>query len=233
MILKDLREAVCEANLELPRRGVVLYTWGNVSGIDRERGLVVIKPSGVSYEKLTADKLVIVDLDNTVVEGDLNPSSDTRTHTVLYRSFPTIGGVTHTHSPHAVAWAQARREIPCFGTTHADYCSGPVPCTAPLSEAQVRGDYEGETGRQIVRHFGNLDPVARPMVLVAGHGPFTWGASPMEAVRNAVILEEIARMASSTVALAPDAAPLEDYVLTYHYERKHGANAWYGQKPKA
>jgi L-ribulose-5-phosphate 4-epimerase len=230
MMLKQLREAVCEANLELPRRGIVLYTWGNVSGIDRERGLIAIKPSGVPYETLTADKLVIVDLDNNRVEGDLNPSTDTRTHIVLYRTFPCIGGVTH--SPYAVAWAQARREIPCFGTTHADYCSGPVPCTAPLSETQVRDDYEGETGRQIARRFADSDPLGRPMVLVAGHGPFTWGRSAVEFVHNAVVLEEIARIAAATLALAPSVASLEDHVLAYHHERKHGADAWYGQKGK-
>lgn len=230
MNLAKLREAVCEANLELKRQGIVLYTWGNVSGIDRERGMVVIKPSGVPYEALTPDKLVVVDLDNRVVEGELNPSTDTRTHTVLYRAFPAIGGVTHTHSPYAVAWAQARRDIPCLGTTHADYCFGPVPCTEPLSGAQINDDYEGETGRQIVRRFANLDAMARPMAIVAGHGPFTWGKTAGEAVRNAVILEEIARIATTTLAIAPDAPALEDALLTYHYERKHGPGAWYGQK---
>jgi L-ribulose-5-phosphate 4-epimerase len=229
MILKDLRERVCEANLELHRRGVVLYTWGNVSGIDRDRGAIVIKPSGVPYAALTAGKMVVVGLNDQVVEGDLNPSTDTRTHTVLYRAFPGIGGVAHTHSPHAVAWAQARREIPCLGTTHADYCFGPVPCAAPPSPEQVRRDYEGETGQQIVRALAGGDPMARPMVLVGGHGPFTWGRSPEEAASNAVILEEIARIASATLALAPDAPPLEDHILAYHYQRKHGPGAWYGQ----
>lgn len=230
MLLKELRERVCEANLELHRHGVVLYTWGNVSGIDRERGAIVIKPSGVPYAVLTPAKMVVVGLNDEVVEGDLNPSTDTRTHTVLYRAFAGIGGVAHTHSPHAVAWAQARREIPCFGTTHADYCFGPVPCTAPLTEEQVRRDYEGETGRQIVRSFAEADPLARPMVLVNGHGPFAWGRSAAEAASNAVILEEIARIATATLAIAPDAPPLEAHILAYHYERKHGATAWYGQK---
>jgi len=229
MLLKDLRERVCEANLELPRHGVVLYTWGNVSGIDRDGGLVVIKPSGVPYSALTPAKMIVVGLDNAVVEGDANPSTDTRTHTALYRAFQGIGAVAHTHSRHAVAWAQARREIPCFGTTHADYCFGPVPCTAALSEEQVRRDYEGETGLEIVRTFAGLDPLARPMVLVGGHGPFTWGRSAAEAASNAVILEEIARIASATLAVDANAPALEAHILAYHYERKHGPGAWYGQ----
>ncbi len=231
MISKSLREAVCEANLELDRRRIVVHTWGNVSAIDRESGLVVIKPSGVRYEALTPDKLVVVDLaTGEKVEGDLNPSTDTKTHLVLYRAFPTIGGVAHTHSAHAVAWAQARREIPCFGTTHADYCHGPVPLTLPLTAEEVTRDYEGETGEAIVRRFGGSDPMTRPMVLVAGHGPFTWGKSAGDAVMNAVFLEEIARIASATVAIDPQAAPVEDYVLDYHHQRKHGPRAWYGQK---
>jgi L-ribulose-5-phosphate 4-epimerase len=230
MKLKELREQVCEANLELDRRKIVIHTWGNVSGIDRDKGLIVIKPSGVSYDKLTADKLVVVDLAGKVIEGDLNPSTDTKTHLVLYRAFPTIGGVTHTHSPYAVAWAQARREIPCFGTTHADYCNGPVPLTEPLTPEQVAADYEGGTGEQIVKRLGNEDPLSKPMVLVAGHGPFTWGKNATDSVLNAVFLEEIARIATTTVMLAPAAAPVEDYVLNYHYQRKHGPGAWYGQK---
>ncbi|TLP44294.1 L-ribulose-5-phosphate 4-epimerase [Cohaesibacter sp. CAU 1516] len=229
-MLLELRQQVFEANIELNRRGVVLYTWGNVSGIDREAGLVVIKPSGVPYEVMTADDMVVVDLDNKVVWGDKKPSSDTRTHTVLYKAFPTIGGVSHTHSRHAVAWAQARRSIPCLGTTQADYCAGSVPCTAPLSPEEVERDYEGATGEAIVRRFEGLDPVAVPMVLLAGHGPFAWGADADESVRNAVILEEIAHMATISATISNPLQPLEDYVLDYHYQRKHGKNAWYGQK---
>jgi L-ribulose-5-phosphate 4-epimerase len=229
MSLEHLREAVCEANLELNRRGIVLYTWGNVSGIDRERGLVVIKPSGIPYEGMRPEHMVVVDLENRVVEGDFRPSSDTRTHTVLYRAFPEVGGIAHTHSVHAVGWAQARRPLPCLGTTHADHCSGPVPCTAPPSPEAVAGDYEAETGEAIVRCFAGVNPVAVPMVLVAGHGPFAWGKSPDDAVRNAVILEEMARMATIATTVAGTPPPLEDYILSYHYERKHGKDAWYGQ----
>jgi len=230
MLLRELREAVCEANLELDRKGVVVYTWGNVSGIDRERGLVVIKPSGVSYDKLTPDKMVVVDLDDKRIEGDLNPSTDTATHTILYKAFPTIGGVVHTHSAHAVAWAQARRAIPCYGTTHADHCHGPIPCTDPMTPEQVKTAYEAETGRQIVKLYAGTDPLVRPMVLVAGHGPFAWGETPDKAVKNAVILEEIARIACATLTVSASAPPLEEYVLNYHHERKHGPGAWYGQK---
>ncbi|WP_237155640.1 L-ribulose-5-phosphate 4-epimerase AraD [Oryzibacter oryziterrae] len=230
MRLKELREQVCEANLELDRRKIVVHTWGNVSGIDREQGVIVIKPSGVSYDKLTPDKMVIVGLNGQVVEGDLNPSTDTKTHLVLYRAFANIGGVTHTHSAHAVAWAQARREIPCFGTTHADYCNGPVPLTEPLSPDEVTRDYEAETGEAIVRRIGKGNPLATPMVLVAGHGPFTWGKTAADSVLNAVFLEEIARIATATITIAPHAGPVEDYVLNYHYQRKHGPGAWYGQK---
>ena len=228
-MLADLRNAVYRANMELNDRGVVLYTWGNVSAIDREKGLVVIKPSGVPYESMSADDMVVVDLNNDVVWGDKKPSSDTKTHTTLYKAFPQIGGVAHTHSRHAVSWAQARRDIPCFGTTQADYCSGPVPCTDPLSEEDVLRDYETATGEAIVTRFKGLDPVAIPMALVAGHGPFAWGKDADEAVRNAVILEEVAHMATITTGVAGRFQPLEDYVLKYHYERKHGKNAWYGQ----
>ena len=228
-MLAELREDVFRANLELNARGVVVYTWGNVSGIDREQGLVVIKPSGVPYETMTADDMVVVDLDNNVVWGNKKPSSDTKTHTTLYKAFPSIGGVTHTHSRHAVAWAQARRDIPCLGTTQADYCSGPVPCTAPLTEEEVNRDYETATAEAIIRRFEGLDPVAMPMVLVAGHGPFTWGTSAANSVHNAVVLEEVAHMATLTATISNPLKPLEQYVLDYHYERKHGKNAWYGQ----
>ena len=228
-MLAELREDVFRANLELNARGVVVYTWGNVSGIDREQGLVVIKPSGVPYETMTADDMVVVDLDNNVVWGNKKPSSDTKTHTTLYKAFPGIGGVTHTHSRHAVAWAQARRDIPCLGTTQADYCSGPVPCTAPLTEEEVNRDYETATAEAIIRRFEGLDPAAMPMVLVAGHGPFTWGTSAANSVHNAVVLEEVAHMATLTATISNPLKPLEQYVLDYHYERKHGKNAWYGQ----
>ncbi|PRY20735.1 L-ribulose 5-phosphate 4-epimerase [Aliiruegeria haliotis] len=229
-MLRDLRHAVFEANLELNRRGVVVYTWGNVSGIDREAGLVVIKPSGVSYAEMQADDMVVVTLDNEVVWGSKKPSSDTRTHTTLYRAFPEIGGVVHTHSTHAVGWAQARMEIPCLGTTQADYCAGPIPCTDPLTPEQVSRDYEGETGVNIVRAFEGRDPMAQPMVLLAGHGPFAWGKTPDDAVHNAVVLEKCAEMATVTRIACGGLPPLEDHVLDYHYQRKHGANAWYGQK---
>ncbi|WP_319532419.1 L-ribulose-5-phosphate 4-epimerase AraD [uncultured Cohaesibacter sp.] len=228
-MLAELREDVFRANLELNARGVVVYTWGNVSGIDREQGLVVIKPSGVPYETMTADDMVVVDLDNNVVWGTKKPSSDTKTHTTLYKAFPNIGGVTHTHSRHAVAWAQARRDIPCLGTTQADYCSGPVPCTAPLTEEEVNRDYETTTAEAIIRRFEGLDPAAIPMVLVAGHGPFAWGTSAANSVHNAVVLEEVAHMATLTATISNPLKPLEQYVLDYHYERKHGKNAWYGQ----
>lgn len=229
-MLKALREAVLEANLELNRQGVVIYTWGNVSGIDRERNLMVIKPSGVSYDEMTADDMVVVNLENETVWGSKKPSSDTKTHTTLYRNFPKIGGVVHTHSTHAVGWAQARMEIPCLGTTQADYCSGPIPCTAPLTPEQVTRDYEGETGEAIVRAFEGRDPMAQPMVLLAGHGPLAWGRSPDDAVHNAVVLEKCAEMATITRMACGGLPPLEDHVLDYHYQRKHGANAWYGQK---
>ena len=229
-MLRVLREQVFEANLELNRRGVVVYTWGNVSGIDRDQGLVVIKPSGVPYETMTADDMVVVDLDNKVVWGEKKPSSDTKTHTILYKAFLAIGGVTHTHSTYAVGWAQARRDIPCLGTTQADYCAGDVPCTRPLSEQEVTSDYEAATGEAIVRRFEGLDPVAVPMALVAGHGPFSWGKDADEAVRNAVILEEIAKMATISASISNPLKPLENYVLDYHYQRKHGKDAWYGQK---
>ena len=228
-MLLDLRMAVLEANLELNRRGVVLYTWGNVSAIDRDKGLIAIKPSGVDYDVMTVDDIVVVDLDNTVVWGDRKPSSDTRTHTALYRAFPTIGGVAHTHSTNAVAWAQARRAIPCLGTTQADYCAGEVPCTAPLPPEEVRRDYETATGDAIIRRFQGLDPVAVPMVLVAGHGPFTWGTSAADAVHNAVVLEECAMMALHTRLLNPGQTRLDQHLLDKHYLRKHGKNYYYGQ----
>lgn len=227
-MLEDLRKAVLEANLELVRQGLVLYTWGNVSGIDREKGLVVIKPSGVRYEDLTADSLVVVDLDGRTVEGHLRPSSDTSTHIELYKAFPFIGGVVHTHSTQAVAWAQAGRDIPALGTTHADYFHGPVPCTGNLAPEEIAEDYEAATGHLIARTFRHLDPMETPAVLVKSHGPFCWGRDAAEAVYNARVLEEVALMARLTLDLNPDAVfqkELEDK----HFSRKHGPGAYYGQ----
>lgn len=228
-MLEELREAVLEANLELVRRGLVLYTFGNASGIDRAAGLVVIKPSGVPYERMTAADLVITDLEGKVVEGSLRPSSDLPTHLVLYKAFEGIGGVVHTHSRKATAWAQAGREIPCFGTTHADYFYGPVPVTLPLSEAEIAEAYEVNTGHAIVRRFRGLDPLQAPAVLVAGHAPFAWGRDVAEAAHLAVVLEEVAGMALETVLLHGGAAPIGQALLDKHFLRKHGAGAYYGQ----
>ncbi len=231
-MLEELRKAVWEANMELPRRNLVTYTWGNVSGIDREKGLIVIKPSGVEYEDLTPEKLVIVDLDNNIVEGNLNPSSDTKTHVELYRAFPTLGGIVHTHSPHAVAWAQAGRDIPCYGTTHADYFYGPVPCARSLTAEEVEEDYERNTGKVIIETFTGrgLDPKAVPGVICRNHGPFTWGKDAAQAVYHAVVLEEVAKMAMYTVTIDPNTPSAPQHVQDKHYMRKHGPNAYYGQK---
>ena len=231
-MLKKLKHAVYEANMELPHRGLVTYTWGNVSGIDRERGLVVIKPSGVSYDELTPDDLVVLDLDGKVVDGKLNPSSDTKTHLELYKAFPEIGGIVHTHSPYAVGWAQAGRDIPAYGTTHADYFYGPVPCCRSLTEQEVEEDYERNTGLVIVETFRQreLDPVHVPGAICRNHGPFTWGKDAAQAVYHAVVLAEVAKMAVYTTQIAPDAQPAPQYVLDKHFLRKHGPNAYYGQK---
>jgi L-ribulose-5-phosphate 4-epimerase len=229
MLLQKLREEVLEANLELDRRGLVLYTFGNVSGIDREQGLVAIKPSGVAYEELTAEKMVVSDLTGKIVDGALRPSSDLATHLELYRHFATIGGVAHTHSEYATAWAQAERAIPCFGTTHADYFHGPVPVTGRLSAAQIAGEYERETGVAIWRRFAELDPGAIPAVLVAGHGPFCWGASAAQAAHIAAILEYVARMACHTLSINGESRPLPQALLDRHFLRKHGSHATYGQ----
>ena len=230
MRLKTLREEVLDANLELVRRGLVLYTFGNASGISREDGLVVIKPSGVLYESMKAEDLVIVDLDGKTVEGDLRPSSDFPTHLVLYKAFPAIGGIAHTHSRSATSWAQAQREIPCFGTTHADYFHGPVPVTKPLTSAEIRKDYERNTGLAIVRCLGKRDPLHTPGVLVAGHAPFCWGKTPAEAAHNAVLVEEIATMALHTMTANPNARPISKVLHEKHFFRKHGSSATYGQK---
>jgi len=229
MMLDALREEVLEANLELVRRGLVLYTFGNASGIDRAQGLVAIKPSGVPYEKMTSSDIVLVDMDGRVVEGKLRPSSDLATHLILYRAFPAIGGVAHSHSRNATAWAQAARPIPCFGTTHADYFYGPIPVTEHLRGSEIEEAYEANTGHAIVRRFQGMDPLEMPAVLVAGHAPFVWGASVGEAAHNAVVLEEVAETARHTLAVNPGALPISQALLDKHFFRKHGAKAYYGQ----
>lgn len=231
-MLEQLKAEVLEANLSLPKYRLVTFTWGNVSGIDRETGYVVIKPSGVEYGEMTAEDLVVVDLDGTVVEGDLRPSSDTPTHLALYRAFPDIGGIVHTHSPWATSWAQAGLPLPALGTTHADYFYGEIPCTRELTEREVETNYELETGRVIVETYqkNGLDPTAMPGVLVKNHAPFCWGEDAQQAVHHAVVLEEAAKMAFITYQLNPDARPISQCLLDKHYLRKHGANAYYGQK---
>jgi L-ribulose-5-phosphate 4-epimerase len=228
-MLEALREAVLEANLDLVRRGLVLFTFGNASGIDRERGLVAIKPSGVPYENMGATDLVITDLEGRLVEGSLRPSSDLATHLELYKAFPQIGGVVHTHSRFATSWAQAAREIPCLGTTHADYFHGPVPLTEHLTIEEIEQAYEKATGEAIVRRFQQLNPMAFPGVLVTGHAPFTWGKTPAEAVMHAAILEEIATLAYYATTLNSACEELASAVMDKHHLRKHGPNAYYGQ----
>ena len=230
MKLPKLRGEVLEANLELVRRGLVLYTFGNASGIAREEGLVVIKPSGVPYDNMKPEHLVIVDLNGKTVEGDLRPSSDLPTHLVLYKAFPSIGGVAHTHSRAATSWAQAGRAIPCYGTTHADYFHDVIPVTKPLSAKEIRSDYEYNTGLAIVRCMKRQDPLHTPGVLVAGHAPFCWGASPAEAAHNAVVVEELAALALQTIAVNPRARVLPKVLHDKHFFRKHGSSAYYGQK---
>ena len=230
-MLEELKRMVCEANLELVRAGLVVQTFGNVSGVDRERGALVIKPSGVRYAELRPEHMVVVALDSgQVLEGTLRPSSDTPTHRVLYRAFPTVGGVVHTHSLYATAWAQAGREIPPLGTTHADYFDGPILCTRDLSPAEIRDDYEANTGEAIVRRLGRLDPLRVAGILVHSHGPFAWGRTVEEAVHHAVALEFIAQLAAQTYALNPRTPPLADALLNKHFTRKHGPGAYYGQK---
>jgi L-ribulose-5-phosphate 4-epimerase len=236
MLLQSLREEVLEANLEIVRRGLVLYTFGNASGVDREQGLVVIKPSGVDYDKLTPEDMVVTRLDGEIVEGNLRPSSDLDTHTLLYREFPDIGAVVHTHSEYATSFAQAGAAIPALGTTHADYFYGPVPVTQPLKEAAIRGNYVHETGVAIVQCFRGqhgcaaIDPMAVPACLVAGHAPFAWGRTPQEAAHNAVVLEAVARMAYRTLQLAANPEVVTQALLDFHYSRKHGSKATYGQR---
>lgn len=230
MMLESLRKEVLEANLELVRRGLVIYTFGNASGIDRAAGLVAIKPSGVPYEELKPEHMVVTDLTGRIVEGSLRPSSDLETHVALYRAFPAIGGVVHTHSRYATAWAQAGREIPCFGTTHADYFRGPVPVTPPLAREEIQTDYERNTGNAIIRRFAQIDPAEACAVLVAGHGPFCWGSTAWEAAHNAVILEELAHMGFVTLSLNAKAEALPAHHVDKHFLRKHGAGAYYGQK---
>jgi L-ribulose-5-phosphate 4-epimerase len=231
-MLEELKAQVWQANIDLVAQGLVFETFGNVSGIDRQRGLVLIKPSGVPYHGLKPKHIVIVALETgQVVEGNLKPSSDTPTHLVLYRAFHAIGGIVHTHSPCATAWAQAQREIPALGTTHADYFPGPVPCTRRLTRPEIKGDYEANTGRVIIERFANLDPTQVPAVLVASHGPFVWGEDSRRAVHNAVILEFVARLASETLRIShPRIKPMPPALLEKHFLRKHGPGAYYGQK---
>jgi L-ribulose-5-phosphate 4-epimerase len=227
-MLEELKQTVFEANIALVKHGLVIFTWGNVSGIDRESGLVVIKPSGVSYDNMRADDMVVVDLEGKTVEGRLKPSSDTPTHLVLYKAFPQTGGIVHTHSTYATAWAQAGLGIPNIGTTHADYFHDAVPCTADMTAAEIKGAYEEETGNVIVKRFAGLNPVHTPAVLVRNHGPFAWGKDPHEAVHNAVVLEQVAKMAFIAHSLNP-ALPMNPLLVEKHFSRKHGPNAYYGQ----
>jgi len=231
-VYKTLREESYEANLEIKRRNLAIYTWGNASAFDPDKGIFAIKPSGVEYDQLKPDLMVLVDLDGAVVEGRLKPSSDTKTHLVLYREFKGIRGITHTHSPYAVSWAQAGKPVPVFGTTHADHCAREIPCTEYISPEAVKNNYELETGNLIVENFrkGNLDPAQITMVLTAGHGPFTWGASAAQSVYHSVILEEICKMALFTIMINPESKPLPDHIIKKHWERKHGPDAYYGQK---
>jgi L-ribulose-5-phosphate 4-epimerase len=226
----QLKKLVCLANVELERNKLVICNWGNVSGIDRTAGVVAIKPSGVPYKDLTPDKMVVLDLNGKIIEGELKPSSDTPTHLELYRNFQDIGGVCHTHSCYATMWAQGCRELQCFGTTHADYFYGAVPITDQLTDDEIKNEYEINTGKVIVRRFKDVDPLSMPAVLVAGHGPFTWGKTPMASVESAIVLEEVAKMAAGTIAINPQQAAIKRILLDKHYLRKHGKDAYYGQK---
>ncbi|MBR1562257.1 MAG: L-ribulose-5-phosphate 4-epimerase [Ruminococcus sp.] len=228
-MLEKLKLEVYEANMLLVKHNLVTFTWGNVSGIDRERQLIVIKPSGVDYDKLSANDMVVVNMNGDVVEGELRPSTDTKTHLRLYKEFETIGGVCHTHSTYAVAWAQAGKDIPCFGTTHADYFYGSIPCARELTEQEIREDYEGNTGRVIVEAFKNRSPIYVPGVICKSHGPFTWGKDAKQSVFNAVVLEEVAKMNTLTLQINPSASPASSAIQNKHFLRKHGPNAYYGQ----
>lgn len=231
-MLEELKNRVCAANLLLPKYGLVTFTWGNVSGIDRQKGLIVIKPSGVDYDGMGPDDMVVVDLDGSVVEGRYRPSSDTPTHAALYRAFPALGGIVHTHSRWATSFAQAGRGIPAYGTTQGDYFYGEVPCTRAMTAAEIGGEYELETGNVIIETFQQrgIDPAQVPAALVRSHGPFAWGTDPENAVHNAVVLEEVAFLAFHALALTPDLAPMPQALLDKHYLRKHGPGAYYGQK---
>ncbi len=233
-MLEQLKRQVCDANLALVREGLVIQTWGNASGLDRDKGLVVIKPSGVSYDEMKPAHMVVVALDSgKVVEGKLKPSSDTATHLVLYRAFGGIGGVVHTHSLYATAWAQTCLSVPALGTTHADYFHGPLPCTRRLTPREIKSDYEENTGHVIVETFAKRDPLSSPAVLVANHGPFAWGKTMGDAVHNAVVCEHVVRLASETLRIAPSAKPMQSVLLDKHFFRKHGSGAYYGQDPAA
>lgn len=227
--MKALKEKVFRANLDLVKNGLVLLTWGNASGIDRKKGLIVIKPSGLKYEGMKAEDMVVVDLQGKVVEGKYKPSSDTPTHIEIYKAFPEIGGIVHTHSSYATAWAQAGKPIPVLGTTHADCFSGPVPCTEDMSEGEIMGDYEKETGKTIIKAFKNLNYLEVPGVLVKNHGPFTWGKDPDEACHNSIVLEEVAKIAQLSYSINSN-PEMNDFLTKKHYDRKHGKNAYYGQK---
>jgi len=227
---EDLKQIVCKANIELQKQRLVIYTWGNVSGIDRKAGVVAIKPSGVPYDELTPDKMVVLDLAGKIVEGKLNPSSDTPTHLELYRNCKEVGGICHTHSTYATMWSQACKPIPCLGTTHADHFYGPVPVTDCLTKEEIEGDYELNTGKVIIRRFAGIDPMQMPAVLVANHGPFTWGKNPDKSVENAVVLEQVAAMAIGTLTINSKQKDISRILLDKHYLRKHGKNAYYGQK---
>ena len=229
-MLEELKQKVFEANMQLPKYGLVTFTWGNVSGIDRESGLVVIKPSGVAYETMSAEDMVVVDLDGKVVEGKYRPSSDTPTHVELYKAFPKVGGIVHTHSSWATSWAQAGRSIPCYGTTHADYMYGEIPCVRNLTQEEIDEGYEKNTGTVIISYFQDRDYEAVPCVLCKNHGPFAWGKDPAEAVHNAVVLEEVAKMATRCELINPHLEPATQRLMDKHYYRKHGAGAYYGQK---